>query len=212
MERWLPVFEVGIAAVAALAATLAVGDTGLSRFYILQDDSGDDDWSAQLRIDADDAGHLEWICWPDHASALEVTVYESRTADQQEVGNKESVRFRIDWHPARSTTVETYDMSAEEAFDGRAYTFTGQLTATRGFVDELGDGQRLIAQVGSLRILSFDLATANPDIVKFRNFCERAYEKAWTPGEGPRSWSEYGRELRTGREGEAPDSQSPKRP
>lgn len=109
-------------AVAALAATIAVGDTAVSRFYILQDESGDDDRSAHLRINAEGAGYLDWICWPDHASAFQVTVYESRSADQQEAGNKESVRFRIDWHPVRSATVETYDMSDEETFDGRAYT------------------------------------------------------------------------------------------
>lgn len=147
---------------------------------------------------------MDWICWPDNASAFEITAYESRSAGQREAGNTESVRFRIDWHPMRSATVDTHDMSAEDAFDGRAYTFTGQSTANRGFVYELRAGQRLIAQVGSLRILSFDLAMARPDIVEFKILCESAYNNAWVPGEGPRSWSDYYDNLRRGQEGPPP--------
>ena len=187
--RRLMAFASWLTVVVALEATMAFGETDVSRITV-QEPEFTDDWMVMLRIDADDGGELEWYCLRDALSEFSFRVNEARRAERQKASQLENIRVRVDSRPMWSETVLTFDVSADD-YGLPPFTQTGELLPTGGFVDDLVAGQRLIAQVGGLRTLSFNLSTARSDIVEFKSLCERVYVDPWVGGEVPRSAIEY---------------------
>ena len=70
--------------------------------------------------------------------------------------------------------------------DSRAATITWDVTPRRGFLRELAGGERLIAEIGDLPVVSLDLATAKPDVVEFKAACDRMYANLTLP---PQRWA-----------------------
>ena len=81
-------------------------------------------------------------------------------------------------------SVCVFDFSAIDVM--RSRTNTADFTPRRGLLDELTAGKRLIVQVGNLRILALDLATAKPDVVEFKEACYRMYADLMRP---PQRWA-----------------------
>ena len=181
MKRWL--LPVALAAGFPNAEPQATGETPVSLLRVEQDDFTDEMKYADLFLIAnDDGGSLLWACWHDYpTSGFSITVNDRRRSGIREAGDAESVRFRVDRHPMWTETMEVYDGPDDEA----ARTHTGDFTATRRFVDEVSAGERLIAQVANLSTLSFDLTTAQRNIVDFVKACESMHDDIWKPEGSP---------------------------
>ena len=122
---------------------------------------------------------------------FDVLVYDSRTADRQERSNTDTVRVRVDGYAMREfEAVEVYYSPASDSM--RSYTSTLPFVPKHGFLEEVAAGQGLIVQIGRLRILSLDLATAKPDIVEFKTACNRMYENLMR---SPRRWASIASEV-----------------
>ena len=165
------------------------GDTEVSMVHVTQDDAtGDLDYANLTIYDQSeaDAGWVDLTCF-DHQPTpdFDVLVHDSRTADRQERSNKDTVRVRVDKYEMREfEAVAVYDRPASEWM--RAHTSTVDFAPERGFLEELAAGQGLIVQIGGLRILSLDLATAKPDVIEFKTACNQMYENLMR---SPRRWA-----------------------
>ena len=80
--------------------------------------------------------------------------------------------------------VDVYDRPSSDSLG--PYTSTVDFVPKRSFIEELAAGQGLIVQIGDLRVLSLDLATAKPDIVEFKTACNQMYENLMR---SPRRWA-----------------------
>ena len=181
-------------------ATTAVGDTfdpdgnRITSLHVTQDEStGELDYASLTIYDqsAADAGWGDWTCF-DHQPTpdFDVLLYDSRPADRQDQSKTDIVRVRVDRYTMREfEAVGVYDRPASDSM--RSHTSTEVFVPERGFLEELAAGQGLIVQIGGLRILSLDLATAKPDIVEFKNACDQMYENLTR---SPRRWASIGME------------------
>ncbi len=198
VRKRVPLPTFAAAAFAACIATTAVGDTfdpdgkRITFLAVTQDESTGGLDRAILTIydqSGADAGWAGVSCadqWP--TLAFNVLVLDSRSADRQDQSETEIVRTRVDRHPVRQfESVGVSDIPDSM----RGSTSARHLSPERGFVEELAAGQGLIVQIGGLRILSLDLATAKPDIVEFKNACDQMYDNMMR---SPRRWAQ-GMEL-----------------
>ena len=182
IQRWLLVFA--LAATVASEAATAPTETDVSKLELERDEFTDEFTDATLWLYADTADDdRDWLLWRCHDAESRfddmpyVMVQASgvRTAHRQAESDTERVRFRVDREPMRQfESVGVIDWT--EARHGFTGTGTANMECPLEFLQELASGQRLIAQIGSLSVLSFDLAAARPDIVKFENACERLYD------------------------------------
>ena len=181
---------------AAFAAVLgtcggatAAGDTQVSLVHVSQDAATRElDYASLIIYDRGEArtGWVDLTCF-DHQPMPEINVlvYDSRTADRQERSNTDTVRVRVDRYAMwEFRAIEVYDRPTSDSM--RSHTSTVDFVPERGFLAELAAGQRLIVQIGGLRVLSLDLAAAKPDIVEFKSACNQMYENLMR---SPRRWA-----------------------
>lgn len=166
-------------------AMTAVGDTfdtdgnRITSLHITQDEAtGELDYARLTIYDQSeaDAGWGSWTCFDDQPTPdFGVLVFDSRPAGRQNQSETDTMRVRVDKYTMREfEAVRVYDRPASDSM--RSYTSTVDFVPRRGFLEELAAGQRLIVQIGGLRILSLDLATAEPDVVEFKTACNQMYE------------------------------------
>ena len=168
---------------------MAAGDTQVSNVHVTQDEAtGELDYASLTIYDQSvaDAGWADLTCF-DHQPTpdLGVLVFDSRPADHQDQGGTDTVRVRVDRYPMREfEAVGVYDRPASDSM--RSHNSTEDFVPERGFLEELATGQGLIVQIGGLRILSLDLATAKSDVLEFKTACDQMYENLMR---SPRRWA-----------------------
>ena len=182
-------------AATALGDSLDADRNQLTSLHVTRDDATGQSDYARLTIhdrSAADAGRAVWTC-ADHQPTphFNVLVFDARPPDSENQIRTDAVRLRVDSQPwRRFDAVLVFDRPAREATPPS--TGTGPVTPTRGFLDELIAGERLAVQVGGLRPLPLDLATARPDIVSFKRACDQMYQ---TLMRSPQRWASPGLEF-----------------
>ena len=193
VPRVLP--ALAVATLATAAAVSVLGDTFdadgsvVAMLHVTRDAPGGEPDYASLIVyerGANVGGWVDWTCL-DHQPAPDVNVFvhDTRSTARQTESDTETIRFRVDANPMRRIeSVPVYNVPATDGM--RAGTGTVDFAPKRGFLDELAAGKQLIVQAGRLRILTLDLATANPDVVEFKEACDRMHANAMRP---PHRWA-----------------------
>lgn len=100
------------------------------------------------------------------------------TAHRWHVGDTGTLRIRVDRNATRRWEVDISETDFT-ALDERPASFGtyGEVPAKPawGLIAELVGGKRMIAQIGALPVVTLDLDTAKPDIVRFHDACERMW-------------------------------------
>ena len=169
-----------------LLAEAASTDTEVSYMRVDRDEATGEPEIASLTIHdktmQDSLGWVSLACTADGLfsprTAVDVLAFGTRPAERQTNTPAETVRLRIDDAPYRQVKVDVIDHSGDD--DMAPYTGTLDLpflpVEAREFVGELALGRRLIAQIGDVRpVVRVDLAAARPDIVEFKNACDRMH-------------------------------------
>ena len=176
-----------LTSIAILFAGPSFGDTNVSRVHISQDEStGQPDYAILTIYDMsaeDSPGWLNETCiltvgGHDPTPNIEILAFGTRPAERQENVSAETVKLRVDTNPLHELRVDVMDVLGDGEM--QPYTATDDLPflarGAREFVDELSRGQRLIAQIGNVApVVHLDLAAARPDIVDFKNACDRMH-------------------------------------